>query len=224
MSLGQFIDTQLNLKLAQVGVIQFNSLSSDRNGFIFHVKDNIPELIKKLFSFSASKNEGAAALEEAITLTKFGQYNKALKEFQLLLKDESVRLAAAKNIIRCHMANHTFEDGVAQFREWMDADLFSEDQLGKTRAFFQSLLDKKGVDINLPDKAKDKSPAIEISADDADDGEEERGKAKDVLGFTYYVLCKIKNERLDLFRTENRKMRVLSRFHKPGLPYAELDT
>jgi tetratricopeptide (TPR) repeat protein len=131
------------------------------------------ELIKKLFSFSASKNEGAAALEEAITLTKFGQYDKALKEFQLLLRDESVRLAAAKNIIRCHMANHAFEDGVAQFREWMDADLFSEDQLGKTRAFFQSLLDKKGVGINLPDQAKDKSPAIEISADDADDGEEE---------------------------------------------------
>ena len=68
------------------------------------VSTKVQNLIKKMFLFSAKKDEDTIALDGAIALAKFGQYNKALKEFNELLKKDSLRVVAAKNILRCHMA------------------------------------------------------------------------------------------------------------------------
>ena len=57
MSFSQLVDTQLDLKLAQICVIQFNGLRCDRNGFIFHIESNIPKLIFKLPEFSHQISE-----------------------------------------------------------------------------------------------------------------------------------------------------------------------
>jgi len=111
------------------------------------------ELIKKLFSYAKTDDADAVALEEAITLTKFGQYAKAIEDFKALLPKDSVRLAAAKNIIRCHIAGEKIEDGIAQFQEWLDSSILSKDQLKKLRMFFQNIIDKKGLDVKVPKMA-----------------------------------------------------------------------
>lgn len=113
------------------------------------------ELIKKLFSYDKTGDADAVALEEAITLTKFGQYGKAIEDFKALLAKDSVRLAAAKNIIRCYIASDNIDGGIAQFKEWLGDDVLSSDQLKKLRLFFQNIIDKKGLDYKVPDSAAD---------------------------------------------------------------------
>ena len=109
------------------------------------------ELIKKLFSFSqGEQTDAAVSLNEAITLTKFGQYDRALKEFRTLTRNDEVRLAAAKNAIRCHLARGTAEEGIEDFRKWVTDGRFSRDQLEKLRSFFNHILKKQGIDNPLP--------------------------------------------------------------------------
>lgn len=110
------------------------------------------KLIKRLFSFTRSEqNEDAVAFEEAITLTKFGQYDRALEEFRSLIHKDEVRLAAAKNAIRCHLARGTEDKGIEEFRQWSTDPRFTRDQVEKLRAFFSHILKKKGVDKPLPE-------------------------------------------------------------------------
>lgn len=141
------------------------------------------ELIKRLFSFSQKKSAEAQSLDGAITLTKFGQYEKAIEEFTALLDKDAVRLAAAKNIIRCHFATNTVDAAISQFREWLGSDLFSKDQLSKLKAFFQDILDKKGIDKKLPDVVEPavvEAPEIEI-----EDNEEEEILDINSIGLTF---------------------------------------
>ncbi len=126
-------------------------------------------LIKKLFSYAKTEDADAVALEEAITLTKFGQYEKAIEEFKALLTKEAVRLAAAKNIIRCFIANDNIDGGVEQFKEWLGSDMMSTDQLNKLKLFFQNIIDKKGLDVKVPDieeaSAETGEAALELGLD-----------------------------------------------------------
>ncbi len=112
------------------------------------VSSEVQDLIKTKFAFSKDENE--SALEGAIALAKFGQYERALKEFDELLKIDSLRLAAAKNIIRCHMALSTIDKAVDLYQEWISGDFFPQDQLYKINIFLKSLIDSKGLDIMLP--------------------------------------------------------------------------
>jgi tetratricopeptide (TPR) repeat protein len=66
------------------------------------------KLIKRLFTFSQKEDADALTLEGAITLTRFGQYDKAIEEFTELLQKESIRLAAAKKhhpLPHCHQCH-----------------------------------------------------------------------------------------------------------------------
>ena len=84
----------------------------------------------------------------------FGQYDKAIEEFRALLAKDSVRLAAAKNIIRCFITSDNIDGGIEQFKEWLGSDMMSVDQLNKLKQFFQNIIDKKGLDIKVPDTVK----------------------------------------------------------------------
>ena len=75
----------------------------------------IQDLIKAKFSFAADGEE--KALEGAIALAKFGQYERALKEFDELIKTESHRMVAAKNIIRCHMSLDHPDNIISQYQQ-----------------------------------------------------------------------------------------------------------
>ena len=148
-------------------------------------------LIKKLFSYAKTDDADAVALEEAITLTKFGQYEKAIKEFTALLDKESVRLAAAKNILRCFITGDNIDGGIEQFQKWLEGDILSKDQLEKVRLFFQNIIDKKGLDIEVPDAAvvaADSEPELDLELEEAEVelveeevGEEEDGEEEEIL-------------------------------------------
>jgi len=113
------------------------------------VSTKVQDLIKKMFLFSAKKDEDTVALDGAIALAKFGQYNKALKEFNELLKKDSLRVVAAKNILRCHMALASAEDAIAQYEQWHAGDIFNKSQLDKLSVFFENILAKEGIDKTL---------------------------------------------------------------------------
>lgn len=107
---------------------------------------HVNELIKKLFSFSAKdKDEHDAALEGAIALAKFGQFDGALEEFQKLLPINSVRVSAAKNILRCYLEMDDLAGADKKLAEWQNEELFSPEQLEKINLFFDDILEKKGV-------------------------------------------------------------------------------
>ena len=108
------------------------------------------DLVKNLFSFSEDKDEDAALLEGAMALAKFGQFERALIEFNELIKKDSLRVAAAKNIIRCHIALSSSDEAVTKYRQWLSGDSFSSGQVEEIRIFFQDILDRKGIDKKLP--------------------------------------------------------------------------
>lgn len=113
----------------------------------------VQDLIKKLFAFPTSQGDDAATLDGAIALAKFGQFERALEEFEGLLAHETLRVPAAKNIFKCHLELTEGKRAVERFSEWMSADLFSAPQLAKLRAFLEVQLRKNGIEIALPEPA-----------------------------------------------------------------------
>ncbi|QTA89870.1 tetratricopeptide repeat protein [Desulfonema magnum] len=123
----------------------------------------IQDIIKHKFSFS--KNDDAGALEGAIALAKFGQFEAALNEFDELIKTASISVEAAKNIIRCHKALDSLDEAANRYKEWLSENFFTPAQLNKLRVFLQGILDSQGVDIKLPKKDIITSPSLETLMD-----------------------------------------------------------
>lgn len=121
------------------------------------LSQEVQGLIKKLFSFS--KNQGAAAMEGAVALAKFGQYEAALAEFHRLLEQGTFPLMAAKNILRCHLALSSPSAAIDQFRQWVSGDLLSREYLKQTRVFLANILEKKGIKSKLPEVVQASSVA-----------------------------------------------------------------
>jgi hypothetical protein len=133
---------------------------------------DLQSLIKKLFTFSQTKE--AAAIEGAVALAKFGQYDQAIKEFLVLLDQGILPLVTAKNIVRCYMALKKPEAAVEQFSSWTSRDLFSFEELKQLQTFIKGTFAKEGVEVQVPEvtarhrkpsKAKkDEMLFLEISA------------------------------------------------------------
>jgi len=114
------------------------------------VSGNIQDLIKKMYAFSPDVDEDAKAIEGAVALAKFGQFKRAISDFNELLKKDSTRIDAAKNILRCHMALYSIDKAISQYEEWLIDDIFPPNQLDKIYIFFESLLKSEGVEQTLP--------------------------------------------------------------------------
>jgi len=130
------------------------------------VSAEVQKLIKRLYTFSTEQDEDAMELDGAIALAKFGQYDSALSEFNELIKKESLRVVAAKNILRCHMAMSSEDEAFAQYEQWLSSDMFAPDQIDKLRMFFEKILEKEGVSRALPTAwapEEDDAPLIEMS-------------------------------------------------------------
>ncbi|MEE8431171.1 MAG: hypothetical protein V3S16_07985 [Candidatus Desulfatibia sp.] len=129
------------------------------------VSAKVQDLIKKLFTAPEDKDQDTVALDGAIALAKFGQHERALLEFKELLAKDSVRVVAAKNIIRCHMANTSVDAAVDQYEQWLSSDLFVPGELNKLRFFLESILKKEGIEKELPTseiQAAPPEPTIEM--------------------------------------------------------------
>jgi tetratricopeptide (TPR) repeat protein len=107
------------------------------------------DLIQKLFSFSKEESEEEAALEGALALAKFGQFERALAEFNKLFSNETHRVVAAKNILRCHLALNSEEMAGDKYEEWAKGDMLSAGQLDKLRTFLEQVFENKGLDRKL---------------------------------------------------------------------------
>jgi tetratricopeptide (TPR) repeat protein len=147
------------------------------------------DLIKNLFAFSKSTDDDSGALEGAVALAKFGQFDRALTELKALLDRESVRVEAAKNIMRCHLAVATSDEAIDQYHQWFSSDLFLPSQLETVRGYLEEILKKRGIDTQLPSPLSATSDAevVEPAFDDANEEVESEEEFLDItsIGITF---------------------------------------
>jgi tetratricopeptide (TPR) repeat protein len=108
------------------------------------------DLIKNLFSFSENTDDDTAALDGAVALAKFGQFDRAIKDLTELLSIDSIRVEAAKNILRCHLTTNATKSAINLYHKWHSEDTFQPKQLEMVRLYLSDTLQKKGVDTMLP--------------------------------------------------------------------------
>lgn len=137
------------------------------------LSSTVQDLIINKFSFSDGKDEDTVALEGAIALAKFRQYERALTEFNKFITKEQLQLAAARNIIKCRIALTSIDDAVDQYQQWFENNIFTPDKLEKIRIFLQDILDKHGIDKSLPQAKK------AVAVDDKDAAKEVEGELKE---------------------------------------------
>lgn len=112
------------------------------------LSEEVQNLIQKLFSFS--RNADTAAMEGAIALAKFGQYEKAVAEFERLLNQNILPFEAAKNILRCHLNFSSPRVAIAQFERWVSHKGFSKGDLKYLRDFLEDIFEKRDIETDLP--------------------------------------------------------------------------
>jgi hypothetical protein len=123
------------------------------------------DLIAKLFSFSGSKD--TAAVEAAVALAKFGQYDRAVAEFQRLIREGVLPRVAATNLLSCHLTLGSSEAGIAQFSQWVSAKELPPADLEYLRGYLKSALEKKGIQADLP--AVEEPPPAGAPAEEKED-------------------------------------------------------
>ncbi len=109
------------------------------------VSGKVQDLIKRLFT---TPEEGGSdeekAINEAITLAKFGQHRKALEEFSRLVHMSGVCLSAAKNAIKCYLELSEADEAMETIRGWWREGCFTPEQYTSITSFMQSTFEKKG--------------------------------------------------------------------------------
>ena len=113
------------------------------------LSEKAQDLIKKLFSFSKEESEEEAVLEGAMALAKFGQFERALSDFEKLLEKDSHRVIAAKNILRCHIQIDSEEKAIDIYEGWATGSSFPKNQLVTIRNFLSEILKNSGIDREL---------------------------------------------------------------------------
>ena len=148
-----------NQKLADIISKKISAVKNDikkieKQPILPEVSREQQDIIKNLFTEAKDKSKGPEVFEGALTLAKFGQFERSLEELNELLKVPHLRMKAAKNILRCHIARTSMEDAYSQFQKWQSSNLFSPNQLITIRLFlevfrFDNL--KENVSLQLRD-------------------------------------------------------------------------
>jgi len=131
------------------------------------LSEEVRDLIGKLFSFS--ENEDTAAVESAVALATFGQYEKALIEFQKLLDKRILPMVVAKNMLQCHQSLGSHQAAISQLEDWISHSAFPGEELSRLRGFLGDILARDGIEADLPDVKNE---------DDASSGEETSSESK----------------------------------------------
>ena len=141
----------------KIRIVEENLDEVDKSTETPVLSEEVQTLISRLFS--SSQDEDMAAIEGAVALAKFGQYQKALEEFQRLIEEGKMPLVAAKNTLMCHMAVSSPDAAIAQFTQWVSGEAFSRSDLKYIRTFLENTLEKQGIKFDLP--KVDEAPAEE---------------------------------------------------------------
>lgn len=102
----------------------------------------VQSLIKNLFTFSDKEDADVMALDGAITLAKFGQIERAIVELSGLLEKDLVRMAAAKNILRCYQLLSRPQKAIESYHQWVSGSLFSSKEIEQLRLFLEKRIGK----------------------------------------------------------------------------------
>ena len=124
------------------------------------LSEDVQNLISSLFSFS--QNQATAAIEGAVALAKFGQYDKAVKELERLVKEGPIPLQAAINLLRCHLSLASPDVAINQYKRWESREELGKGDLKYLRKFLDDHLKKKGIDMRLPEKDQEGSEKKEV--------------------------------------------------------------
>ena len=131
------------------------------------LSQEVQGLIIKRFSFSQDKEIGK--IEGALALAKFGQYERAVAEFQRLIEEGVLPMMAAKNMLKCHLTLSSPDAAIDQFKIWVSGSLFTKVDLNSLRTFLERSLERKGIKADLPKVVKatpGESKAKEKESDD----------------------------------------------------------
>ena len=134
----------------KISALNFTIEKVDKGPTSPELSKKAQDLIKNLFAFSENKDEDSAALDGAVVLAKFGQFDRAIEELNALLSRESIKVEAAKNILRCHMATDANQEAVNLYHQWHAEDIFQPNQLEQVRVYLVDALTKRGVEFDLP--------------------------------------------------------------------------
>jgi tetratricopeptide (TPR) repeat protein len=124
------------------------------------LSEDVQNLISSLFSFS--QNQATAAIEGAVALAKFGQYDKAVKELERLVKEGPIPLQAAINLLRCHLSLASPEVAINQYKRWESREELGKGDLKYLHKFLDDHFKKKGIDMRLPEKDQGGSEKKEV--------------------------------------------------------------
>ena len=137
------------------------------------VSPKVQDLIKKLFTTDDSTgNSDVKALKSAITLAKFGQYKRAIKEFNNLVNIDHVSVPAAKNSIKCILEIGSLEDAITQFQQWVNKKLLIGEKKQSVKQYLQDIIDQRGASFCLDSydsKEAPKDVRVEEIVDHEDD-------------------------------------------------------
>jgi len=111
--------------------------------------EDVQNLISNLFSFS--ENKDVAAVEGAVALAKFGQYEKAFTEFQRLIDKRILPLMAAENMLKCQFFFISAERAVDQYKNWIASPSFTRKELKSLKEFMIKMFKKEGIQLDLPE-------------------------------------------------------------------------
>jgi len=113
------------------------------------LNEEVQNLISNLFSFS--KNKDVAAIEGAVALAKFGQYEKAFTEFQRLIDERILPLRAAENMLRCQLFFISPERAIDQYMQWISSPIFTKRETKSLREFMIKMFKKEDIELDLPE-------------------------------------------------------------------------
>jgi tetratricopeptide (TPR) repeat protein len=181
-------ESLLNAIAEKISALNFTIEKVEKGPSSPELSKKAQDLIKNLFAFSENKDEDAAALDGAVVLAKFGQFDRAIEELNALLSRDSIKVEAAKNILRCHMATAATQEAVNLYHQWHADDIFQPNQLEQVRIYLVDALTKKGVEVDLPSPM----PGLEdVAADQqavgpaAEDGNDEEFLDITSIGITF---------------------------------------
>ena len=152
----------------KVSVVENTLNSIDQEGTMPTLSEDVQDLIADLFG--SSKNKDIAAIDGAVALVKFGQYERALIEFKKLLNKGVFPMMVAKNMLRCHLSLASAKEAIDQFNRWFSQNVFSRTELKHLRDFLEAMIAKEGTATALP-------PLMEVNLED----DENREKAEDIF-------------------------------------------
>jgi len=133
----------------KINLLEVDSQKVEKGPSSPELSSKAQDLIQKLFSFSKEESAEEAALEGALALARFGQFERALEEFDKLMANDAHRVVAAKNILRCHIALDSEETAADKYEVWAKGDMFSADQLETIRIFLEQVFENKGLKRKL---------------------------------------------------------------------------